>query len=60
MVAFLGCGLDVDYPKENRELFERIVETGALVSEYTLGAQPESWRFPLRKNGILCTKICGV
>ena len=55
-VAVLGCGLDVDYPRENRELFERIAETGALISEYTLGAQPEAWRFPLRKRDILYTK----
>jgi len=45
-VAIRGCGLDVDYPRENRETFERIAETGALVTEYPLGAQPEAWRFP--------------
>ncbi|HLJ54592.1 MAG TPA: DNA-processing protein DprA [Chthonomonadaceae bacterium] len=50
-VAVLGCGLDVDYPRDNRELFEKIVESGgALVSEYSLGAQPEAWRFPLRNR----------
>ncbi len=49
-IAFLGCGLDVDYPKENRALFDKILENGALVSEYPLGAQPESWRFPLRNR----------
>ncbi len=49
-IAFLGCGLDVDYPRENRALFEKILENGALVSEYPLGAQPEGWRFPLRNR----------
>lgn len=46
-VAILGCGLDVEYPRENRELFDNIVETGgALASEYSLGSQPEPWRIP--------------
>ena len=59
-VAFLGCGLDVDYPRENRDIFEKIVETGgALVSEYPLGAQPESWRFPLR-NRLISGMCLGV
>ena len=50
-VAVLGCGLDVDYPKENRELFDRILsEGGALISEYSPGAQPDYWRFPLRNR----------
>lgn len=55
-VAVLGCGLDVDYPRENRELFERIAASGgALISEYALGAQPEVSRFPPRECGILNT-----
>jgi DNA processing protein len=59
-VAVLGCGLDVDYPRENRDLFEKIVETGgALISEYSLGAQPEAWRFPLR-NRIISGMCPGV
>ncbi len=49
-IAILGCGLDVDYPRENRALFEAIVASGALISEYPLGAQPEAWRFPLRNR----------
>ena len=49
-VAVLGCGLDVDYPRENRGLFERIIKEGALVSEYPPGAQPDAWRFPLRNR----------
>jgi DNA processing protein len=49
-LAFLGCGLDVDYPRDNRALFELIVARGAVISEYPLGAQPEAWRFPLRNR----------
>jgi DNA processing protein len=49
-LALLGCGLDVDYPRENRALFEQIAKQGAMISEYPLGAQPESWRFPLRNR----------
>jgi DNA processing protein len=49
-LALLGCGLDVDYPRENRALFEQIVAHGALISEFPLGAQPEAWRFPARNR----------
>ena len=49
-LAFLGCGLDVDYPRDNRSLFEQIVEQGAMISENPLGAQPEAWRFPARNR----------
>lgn len=49
-VAVLGCGLDVNYPVENQSLFESIVTAGTLISEYPLGAQPESWRFPYRNR----------
>ena len=49
-LAFLGCGLDVDYPRENRHLFEQILQQGAMLSENPLGAQPEAWRFPARNR----------
>jgi DNA processing protein len=42
----------VDYPREHRALFEQITGQGALISEYPPGAQPESWRFPLRNRVI--------
>ena len=49
-VAVLGCGLDVVYPRENRDLYRQIAEQGVLVSEYPLGTQPEGFRFPARNR----------
>ncbi len=45
-VAILGCGVDVNYPAENKKLFEAIADSGAVVSEFPLGSAPEPWRFP--------------
>ena len=36
------------YPRENRELFGRVSEGGAIVSEYALGEGAPAWRFPAR------------
>lgn len=49
-VAVLGCGLDVMYPPANERLARQIAETGALVSEYGLGTQPDAFRFPARNR----------
>jgi DNA processing protein len=49
-VAFLGCGVDVGYPAENKKLFDAISENGAVVSEFPFGATPEPWRFPPRNR----------
>ena len=49
-IAFLGCGIDVTYPAENKKLFEAIAESGAVVSEFPLGSHPEPWRFPPRNR----------
>ncbi|MGA8015234.1 MAG: DNA-processing protein DprA [Candidatus Dormiibacterota bacterium] len=49
-VAVLGCGLDVDYPPQNRPLRELVVASGALVSEYGLDDAPIAWRFPNRNR----------
>lgn len=51
-VAVLGCGLDVEYPRENQGLFARIVREarGAVMTEFPLGASPEPWRFPMRNR----------
>ncbi len=50
-IAVFGCGLDVYYPKENKHLFEQIVDFGGcLVSEYLPKEQPIAWHFPARNR----------
>jgi DNA processing protein len=49
-IAFLGTGIDRVYPAANRRLAHTIAESGALVSEYPLGAPPERWHFPERNR----------
>ncbi|GAA0518887.1 DNA processing protein DprA [Saccharopolyspora subtropica] len=49
-VAFLACGVDVDYPAGHSRLLRAIAETGAVVSEYPPGAAPRKHRFLARNR----------
>ena len=49
-IAVLGSGLDVVYPPENRGLFARIAQSGAVISEFVPGTRPDAWRFPARNR----------
>ena len=51
-IVFLGCGIDIVYPSENRRLFDDIVrnDQGAIISEFAPGVTPEPWRFPARNR----------
>lgn len=48
--AFLAGGLDQIYPAENKKLAERIMEKGALISEYPPGIPAEPGQFPARNR----------
>jgi DNA processing protein len=49
-LAVLGGAIDQLYPTENKELAEEIVEHGAVISEFTLGRQPDRTTFPYRNR----------
>ena len=49
-IAVLGCGVDVCYPAEHRDLRDRIVARGCVVSEYPAGAPPLPGLFPRRNR----------
>ncbi|QMU62051.1 MAG: DNA-protecting protein DprA [Gammaproteobacteria bacterium] len=51
-IAVAACGLDRVYPAEHRQLAEQIVQRGALVSEFPIGASPMPGHFP-RRNRII-------
>jgi len=58
-VAVLGCGVDVVYPPENRNLFSKIIEQGAVLSEFSMGSPPEGGHFP-KRNRIISGLSIGV
>lgn len=48
--AVLGSGLLQIYPKENRELANKISEQGIVLSEFSPHVTPKRWHFPLRNR----------
>ena len=50
-IAVLGSGLDNIYPKENKKLFQDIIENnGLVITEYTLGTLALKQNFPARNR----------
>jgi len=50
VIAVLGSGVDVVYPREHREIYRRIIEKGAVISEYPPGTPPVGSHFPVRNR----------
>jgi DNA recombination-mediator protein A len=49
-IGAVGTGIDVCYPKENKKLYEKVLENGAILSEFPLGTHPAPENFPIRNR----------
>jgi DNA processing protein len=58
-IGVLGTGIDVCYPKENKKLYEKVLERGAIISEFAIGTHPAPENFPVR-NRIVAGMPLGV
>lgn len=58
-LAVMAGGIDIVYPAENQDLYDRIAETGLLISEMPLGIPPQARHFP-RRNRIISGLALGV
>jgi len=56
-VAVLACGVDRPYPVGNAAMFERIAETGLLISEWPPGSEPLRHRFLIRNRVIAAATV---
>ena len=46
----VGCGVDVCYPDENRDVYEELCLSGGVISEFPPGTEPKASFFPLRNR----------
>ena len=57
-IAVLGSGIDVCYPPENQELYEKIKKNHLVISEYPGLTQPSPDKFPFRNRIIAQLSKC--
>jgi len=62
-IGIIGCGLDVVYPAENKQLYDDLSEKGLILTEYYFGESALPYHFPERNRlisalsqGILVTE----
>lgn len=58
-VGVLGCGIDIVYPPEHKHLMQRVLQDGAVITEYPPGTPPNGYHFPKRNRIIsgLCQAV---
>jgi DNA processing protein len=49
-VAVLGTGINLIFPSENAELFERIAANGAVITQFPFNRQADKQSFPIRNR----------
>lgn len=58
-IGVLGCGIDIVYPSYNVDIYNDVMLSGALISEYPPGTPPYGTNFPIR-NRIISGLSVGV
>lgn len=58
-IAVLGCGVDIVYPAANKNLYEKIIENGAVISEFPPGQLVQKGLF-IARNRIIAGLSKGV
>ena len=58
--AVLGSGVDRIYPPEHQNLAERVIQCGALISDYAPGTPPDAINFPPRNRIISGLSLASV
>lgn len=60
-IGVIGCGLDIIYPMENKNLYEEIMNNHLLISEYPNHVAPSAHHFPARNRLIAALgEVCYV
>lgn len=49
-IAVLGTGIDICYPNQNKKLFNKVIESGTVISEFPMGTSPSPPNFPKRNR----------
>ncbi len=50
VIGVIGCGIDQVYPKENKQLYDEVIERGAIVTELLPKTPPLAANFPARNR----------
>jgi DNA processing protein len=51
-IAVIGSGFNNPYPPESVEMFDKIAENGAVISEFPMDTHPDKINFPIRNRVI--------
>ena len=52
-IGVIGNGIDLIYPSSNRDMYDRLITQGLILSEFPLGTNPVSSNFPRRNRTIV-------
>jgi DNA processing protein len=56
-IAVLGCGPDIVYPSDSRNIYEKISEKGLIISEFPFGSKIDDWKLQKRNKTIVAASL---